>query len=614
VDGVSVSVAELGLSGITGADGVYDFGEVAPGTYTVSGQKDAYSPSAGNASSPASQSLPAPAGTSTQYQLKLDPGARMAVLVQQTDGTPVQGVTVSVDGKGWSGVTDASGNFDFGVVPPDTYTVTAQGNCPSPPPPSPISQTQPVPQGASTQFKLVLPPADFDLTAPCRILKPGGNSVQMSVSEKPGNPAGTYTWTSPSTNIRIDNPNSTTVTVSGLTVSSGRDAEVITIKRTCAGCADATKTVAVTVATVTFSASPNQRYGYDDYDTPADPTDDHICMKQSDYTFLKVDIQGGAVGTDFDFVCDDASICAPVAPGGDASFDLRINSGTTNKDATPLKAKSKCAGAEVFAQIQTHVYKEKFVEVVVAKIHDSMNSATDLNFPNADYAAETNNINAKMKEGVVKYSITNYDSANAQTDVRFDLDGNGVLSYDIAAGGGRELNAIKTAFTGTGTKTRVAIIKDMKSFYYLSAAASVGDTTITVTASSVFGYPGGSYPLGTGASQENVSVASSSGSTITLGSALTKAHAVGEPLEFPASGWSSDPILVTEGSSSFNVLKWTIPHEAGHRNLQLSDIDVDATTIMYYSRGRSDYRLRYCPRQQRYAPRGTENQWETIPR
>ncbi|MBK8010588.1 MAG: hypothetical protein IPK13_04520 [Deltaproteobacteria bacterium] len=109
--------------------------------------------------------------------------------------------------------------------------------------------------------------------------------------------------------------------------------------------------------------------------------------------------------------------------------------------------------------------------------------------------------------------------------------------------------------------TRVVIVRNMKSYYYLSAAAAVGDTTARLTADSAFNYPAGSCPLGTGASQENVTVASSSGSTITLGSPLTKAHTAGEPLEFPASGSSSDPILVTEGSSSLDILKWTIPHE-----------------------------------------------------
>jgi hypothetical protein len=155
VEGASVSVVELSLSGTTGPDGVYDFGEVAPGTYTASGQKDTFSPSGGSPSSPATQSLPAPAGASTQYELVLDPGARMAVHVQQTDGTAVEGATVSVDGKGWAGVTDASGNFDFGAVPPDTYTITGQKDCFNP---ASASQTQNAPTGASTQYRLTLDP------------------------------------------------------------------------------------------------------------------------------------------------------------------------------------------------------------------------------------------------------------------------------------------------------------------------------------------------------------------------------------------------------------------------------------------------------------------------
>jgi len=460
---------------------------------------------------------------------------------------------------------------------------------------------------------------DFVLTAPCRILKAGGGAVQMSATEMPGCSAGTYAWTTTSANITLSNANSATVTVTpGATPSASRDADTITVTRTFAGCPNIVKTVTVTVAKVTFSASPNQRYGYDDFDTPANPLDDHICIKQLDYTFLHVTIQGGALGTDFDFVCDDASICTAVAPGGTASFDLRLNAGDKTKNDTPLKAKVKCPSAESFTQIQVHVYKETPVEVVVAKIQDGTVAArplpTALNFPNADYAGQTDTINAKMKEAVVKYTITNYDAANAVTSVHFDLDGNGALSYDINNNGGPELDAINAAITGAGTKIRVAIIKDMKSFYYLSAAAAVGDRTVTVTAGSVFTYPGGSYPLGADASLENVSVASSAGSTITLGGPLTKAHAAGEALEFPASGWSSDPILVTEGTSTFDVLKWTIAHEAGHRKLTLADIDNDLTTIMYYSRSRTDYRLRYCPRTKRYAPGGTENQWETIPR
>jgi hypothetical protein len=457
-------------------------------------------------------------------------------------------------------------------------------------------------------------PTDFTVTAPCRILKAGGSGVQMTAADLPGFSGGNFAWTTSSGKIHLTNANSATVTVKGLVnPSSGRDAETITVTRTAPGCSAITKTVKVTVAKVTFSASPNQRYGYDDFDTPANPLDDHISIKQSDYTVVKTDIVGGAVGTDFDWVCDDSSICTPAAVGGTASFDLRLNAGNKEKHETPLHAKVKCPSAESFTHVQVHVYKEKLVEVVVAKIYDSTVAGTNLRFPTADYAAHTATVNGKLKEAVVKFDITNYDPGNAKTDVRYDLDGNGVLSYDIGAGGGRELDAIKAAMTGTGTKVRVAIVRDMKSFYYLKNAAAVGDTTITVTAGSVFNYPAGRpTPLGTGASQENVTVASSSGSTITLGAALTKAHAAGEPIEFPAGGWGSDPIVIIEGSASLDVIKWTIPHEVGHRALILKDVD-DKTNFMNWMQNWTDYRLRYCPRTKKHEA-GTENQWELIPR
>jgi hypothetical protein len=462
-------------------------------------------------------------------------------------------------------------------------------------------------------------PTDFVVTAPCRILKAGGGNVQMSAADLPTPPPGgffpgNYVWTTPSTKIRLTNANSPTVTVEPLDApSAGRDAETITVTRNAAGCSPVKKTVNVTVAKVTFSVSANQRYGYDDFDTPGDTLDDHICVKQSDYTFLKVDIAGGAVGTDFDFVCDDTSTCVPVAPDASASFDLRLNAGSSNSASTVLQAKVKCPSKESFTHIAVHVYKEKLVEVVVAKIYDSTKAGTNLSFPTTDYGAHTATVNAKTKEAVVKYDISNFDPANGKTDVRYDLDGDGALSWDIKNGGGAEFNAISAAITGTGTKIRIAIVKDMKSYYYLSAAASVGDRTIAVTAGSVFQYPAaGSYPLGAGASQENVSVASSSGSTITLAAPLTKAHASGASLEFPAGGWSSDPIIIREGQMDLDKIKWTIPHEAGHRALSLADID-DSTDIMHWTRTWTDHRLRYCPRTKKHET-GTENQWETIPR
>lgn len=436
----------------------------------------------------------------------------------------------------------------------------------------------------------------------------------MSATDLPGFSGGTYAWTTASAKIKLTNANTPTVTVEGLaTPSASREAETIKVTRSAPGCSPIVKTVKVTVARVTFSASTNQRYGYDNFDTPADPLDDHICVKNSDYTFLKVKIEGGALGTDFDFVCDNADICAPVAPGGEASFDLRLNAGVHDKANTTLHAKVKCPSALSFTNIEVHVYKERAVEVVVAKIDNA--HKTFLRFPTADYASHAPKANAKLKEAVVKYNISNYDAGNAITPVAF-VGGKGVLSYDIKNGGGADLDAIKAAMSGTGTKFRVAIIRDMKSYYYLSAAVAKHATSLILTADAdqVYYAVGNVEMLGTGASQEPVTITAVAGSTITC-APLKSAHAAGEPIEFAAGGWGSDPILIMEGSASLDVAKWTVLHEVGHRALELADI-IDVTDFMNFMQNWTDYRLRYCPRKKKY-PAGTadvENQWETIPR
>lgn len=473
-----------------------------------------------------------------------------------------------------------------------------------------------LPGGVPTVPCAPLCPTDFTVDAPCRIIKAGGGRVTLSANDLPGFQAGTFTWTSSSAKIRLITPNAASVTVEGLAApSASRDAETITVTRTATGCSPVSKTVTVTVAKVTFSQAATQRYGYDDFDTPADPLDDHVSIKKSDHSFVHVVIEGGALGTDFDFVCDTPATCTPVAPGGTATFDLRLDAGAVDKAETPLHAKVKCPSAESFAHIAVNVYKEKLIEVVVAKIFDSTVAATALNFPTGDYAAHTATINAKTKEAVLRFDITNYDAANGQTDVRYDLDNNGVVSYDIGNNGGAELTAIAAAMTGTGTRTRIAIVRNMKSFYFLAAAAHVGDTTVTVTAAaaSVFTYPPGrSIPLGSGASLENVRVASKAGSVLTLAAPLTKEHLAGAPIEYPAAGWSSDPILIIEGGTSLDVIKWTIPHEAGHRTCDFADVN-DRADFMHFSQDWTDHRLRYCPRTKQHET-GTENQWEHIPR
>lgn len=456
-------------------------------------------------------------------------------------------------------------------------------------------------------------PTDFVLT-PCRIVKVGG-SLQISASELDGFSAGTYEWTSSSAKIRLTNPNSSTVTVEALAnPSASREAEVITVTRTAAGCSPVTKTAKVTVAKVTFSAAAGQSFGYDDFDTPANTLDDHICVKKSDRTLLHVEIEGGATAGDFNFVCDDPAVCLPGVPSAVASFDLTLNAGPDMRAETTLHAKSKCPSAESFTQIQVHVYKEKVVEVVVAKI-DATVAGSNLRFATADYAAHATPANDKLKEAVVKYEITNYDPANAATPVAL-AGGAATVRYDIAGGGGADLTAISTAMSGTGSKFRVAIVRDMVSVYFLKNGVKAGDTSFTVDASadSVFIKVGKTYPIDTGAKRESVMVTAVNGNVITC-EAFANDHDAKAVIEYPAAGWSSDPILIKEGNATLDVTKWTILHEVGHSALNLEDI-IDTLDFMHFSQATTDNRLRYCPRLKKY-PAGTtnkENQWETIPR
>ena len=454
-------------------------------------------------------------------------------------------------------------------------------------------------------------PKDFVLS-PCRIVQVGA-MLNISATELVGASGGTFDWSTSSGKITLDNARSPTVTVkAGASVSASRGAETITVTRKAKGCPDIVKVASVTVAKVTFSAAGGQRYGYDDFDTPINSLDDHVSIKKSDYTLLHVKIEGGALGTDFDFVCDDPSLCTVVPPTAVAEFDLRLDAGAENKKASDLHAVVKCPGAASFARIKVHVYKENVVDVVVAKF-DKTTAGTNLRFPTADYASHATPANAKLKEAVVKYNITNFSSTNAVTPVNL-AGGAATVTFDIAAGGGADLTAIGAAMTGTGTKVRVAIIRDMKSVYFLSAATAVGATTVTVTGSSTFFQVGNTPPVGTGANRENITITALSGNTITC-APLTKAHAVGEAIEFPAAGWSSDPILIIEGAASLDVTKWTVLHEVGHRALTLADI-IDTTDFMHFSQSWTDYRLRHCPRAKNY-PAGTtntEDQWETIPR
>jgi hypothetical protein len=455
------------------------------------------------------------------------------------------------------------------------------------------------------------PSKDFVLTARCRIVNVR-DRLSLSASDLPGETGGSYTWSSASSKIRLVNTAGPTLAVEALDIpSASRDAEVISVTRTGLDGSVSSRTVAITIARITFKQSSAQKYGHDDFDTPSVKTDDHVCIESDNHTFLSVTIEGGAVGTDFEFACDDPSICTIDSPPALTTFDLCLRAKSWQKRETVLRAKAKCPSQSVFAVIAVHVYSQRLVKVLVAKVADNSSPATALTFATADYAAHQSLANDKLKEAVVKYEISNFDPKNGVTNIAFDVNKTGALPFDINADGGPGVELISKAVTAKDPEQyRVVIVRDLRSYYYLDRAAKKGDTSISVRGKNVFK---AEMPLGQGSTQETVKVIGNTANVAQLASPLTFDHAVGEPLEFPAAAWSTDPIIISEGSASLNDAKWTILHEVGHSALQLQDI-VDATDFMNFEQGNSDYRLRYCPRVSQYDPGVTENQWERIPR
>lgn len=184
------------------------------------------------------------------------------------------------------------------------------------------------------------PSKDFILSAPCRIVNVGSR-VGITASDLPTDPGGTYSWSSSSKRIRLINSSGPKLAVQALAVGDSRDSEVITCTRLGRDGSVKTKTFSLTVAEVKFKKSDIQEFGYDDFDTPEQTEDDHVCVQSESYTYLAVTIKGGAVASDFVFVCDDVSVCTAESPTGASQFDLKLRAGRYRKKATPLRAKIK---------------------------------------------------------------------------------------------------------------------------------------------------------------------------------------------------------------------------------------------------------------------------------
>jgi len=446
-------------------------------------------------------------------------------------------------------------------------------------------------------------------------------------------------------------------------------------------------------------ANANPVYGFDDCTTPNPPflpplaprppsntipplpedlRHPHISIESNKETHVHVKIEGNAKGPDFDFIDKDTVFNIVGSPPSSDDFVLTLKAKPNlEKEGAFLRVCCKGYGGnsvkhtcykdkdKEFARLGVHVYAMKEVKVVVAKVYDpryssvaplpgtaavAPGSATDsyLNYPTDDYVAFAPDANKILRGAVVKYDFENYQGSANPIPLEF-ADPNGFFVYTPGfngtqpelRSGGAALNQLKQVIQAPGRK-RVAIIRKMKTAYYLAEAASpptpaspppqkieikahprdirlnesmtIGPETVVFTSAveSTKKIPGTDQKINPG------------GATVTLQNPLLNPYPANAEILYGAAGWSTDPILVTEGTSPVDHVRGTVLHEIGHTDLKLSDIvdaipTSDATIIMHYQRGRKNERLRYCPRplrrkHSRDPSIKEENQWETIPR
>ncbi len=429
------------------------------------------------------------------------------------------------------------------------------------------------------------------------------------------NASGSYLWSTSSTRIRLENANAQSVRIIGRTnVSPAANAEEVQLIFTPDGrSALPPVTTRLSVIRVVFSETSTQSYGYDNMDNAAG-IHHHTSVKKNGTTTVRVTITGGATGTALRFTSDDTSIAEATAPAGPgAAFDLTINGKAKDKNETNILARATRDTGPVCARLKVNVYKEKSVTATVAKIYDSRSSGTTLTRPNLDVEAAERAINAWYKVPVGTINLTDHSSTGVAIDVQYDLNGNGKLDIEPGATS-QEVSAIRAAFNPSGQK--IVIVKDLAWIFYLKTAAAVGDTTIHLKTSytSYMRYiiTGNSYKLGTGANEETITVASKSGTNVTISSGLTHAHTTSEGLIWPLSGLSGNPIYVAEQSKTEAKVRQTMGHECGHALMNWLDVN-SSNNLMHYSIGRTDTKIRYKELPKKYES-GNENQWQKVSR
>ena len=166
IAGATVSTNTGNYSTTTAADGSYRIGNVTPGTYNVTAQKNGYT-----SQTQYNKTVTAGQTTTVDFNLTLVPGT-IAGTVKDTNNNPLSGATVRTTTGGYSTTTNSSGQYTLSNVVPGTYSVEASKS-------GYLSQTQSNVQVVSNQTTTV----NFSLP-------PNVGRIQGVVNDECGDPLG----------------------------------------------------------------------------------------------------------------------------------------------------------------------------------------------------------------------------------------------------------------------------------------------------------------------------------------------------------------------------------------------------------------------------------------
>jgi len=466
----------------------------------------------------------------------------------------------------------------------------------------------------------------------------------------------------------LDPDRGSVVWVQGLDPGPGKDSEVVKVTRTCTDpeCRrQLSEEVKFTVARVKFSKSEKQNYGFDDGFEVDDEgkliqwggKPPHVSIEIKKETYVQVDIEGGAVGSDFEFICDDETVCQPGQPENKASFDLKLKAPKRDEKAeTLLKVRCKidekskeCAkrgktpvhmcsagrdrregDGDVFARLYINAYPLTIIKIEVMKVYSKKIKYSefqdDKNYAETSFVKE---VNRKMREAVVKVEITNFKKSNKPENIPHEYppalqeSDTGALFINVGSTpDDREwLKMIDKVFpvTEEGGTVRVIVVNRLYRYYLVECIANAGSKTVSVghggdiKSNEKFLLIETKNPP---PKKEEVTVEKTEGVFVHFKEPLKNSYSYGAWLAGSLGGISRRTTGHTIAAAdlhgeSVNV-RWVAIHEALHTALKLKDVLFDQS-VMHYT-GMKDTRLFFHKLKKAYNHAETQSQWEEIPR